>query len=268
MAQPPSKKQRASSSAAQPASSANKFIGFVSCPDTLRLDAVEGLEKIRRAIQDLMDLGAVFISVTCGKPGINMSNILQGVLPLADEMIENGVSVEQPDARPGYFCTDTSISFWSEKSFAYKRVDFDGGVAAHGFFFDTNAGKIAVFAASWPILPGFAKQRMLEAILTATGSDVPTTIVGGSLNDCFPLAENITSRMKTPLMFRVSGSLSLYASLSESASMTVQEVHTDGPHSVLAELIGSAEQPAAQPVPRPSSSTSEEYRKTVEASKL
>ena len=38
--------------------------------------------------------------------------------------------------------------------------------------------------------------------------------------------------------------------------MTVQEVHTDGPHSVLAELIGSAEQPAAQPVPRPSSSSS------------
>ena len=36
--------------------------------------------------------------------------------------------------------------------------------------------------------------------------------------------------------------------------MDVQDVHTDGPHSVLAELIGSAEQPVAQPVPRPSSS--------------
>ena len=95
---------------------------------------------------------------------------------------------------------------------------------------------------------------MMEAILTATGSDVPTTIVGGSLNDTLPGAENIAKRMNTPLKFHVRGSLSLYASLSESASMTVQEVHTDGPHSVLAELIGSAEQPVAQPVPRPSSS--------------
>ena len=116
MAEPPMKKQRVSSSAAQPASSANKFIGFVSCPDTLRLDTVGGLEKARKAIQELMDLGAVFISVTCATQGINMSNILQGLLPLINEMTECGVSVEQPDAGPGYFSTDTSISFWSEQS--------------------------------------------------------------------------------------------------------------------------------------------------------
>ena len=94
---------------------------------------------------------------------------------------------------------------------------------------------------------------MMEAILKATGSDVPMTI-GGSLNFGYYGAENMISRMRASLRFHVTGSLSLYLSLSEPASMEVQDVHTDGPYSVLAELIGSAAQPVAQPVPRPSSS--------------
>ena len=137
MAEPLSKKQRDCSSAAQPASSANKFIGFVSCPATMRLGTAGGCKQLHEAIQDLMDLGAVFISVTCGKQRKITSSILQGVLPLIDRMIECGGGVEQPDAGPGYVCTDTSISFWSGKSFAtctvHKRVDPERGVPAHGF---------------------------------------------------------------------------------------------------------------------------------------
>ena len=92
---------------------------------------------------------------------------------------------------------------------------------------------------------------MMEAILKATGSDVPM-IAGGSMNFGYYGAENMISRMRASLRFHVTGSLSLYLSLSEPASMEVQDVHTDGPYSVLAELIGSAEQAVAQPVPRPS----------------
>ena len=146
MAEPPSKRQRVCSSAAQPASSANEFISFVSCPDIMRLDTAEGVGKLHSAIQDLMDFGAVFISATCAKQGINMSNILQGLLPLINEMTECGVSVEQPDAGPVYFSTDTSISFWSETPFAtctvHKRVDPDGGVPAHGFFLIPKLAKL------------------------------------------------------------------------------------------------------------------------------
>ena len=63
-----------------------------------------------------MDLGAVFISMTCAKQGINMSNILQGLLPLIDKMIERGVSVEQADVwklfsdGQGVWCFDESAA--------------------------------------------------------------------------------------------------------------------------------------------------------------
>ena len=81
-------------------------------------------------------------------------------------------------------------------------------------------------------------------------------ILGGSQNDS-PLAlENVSTRINPPLIFHVNGSLSIYASLSEPKSLPLQNVHMDRPHSVLAELIGSAEHPAAQPVSRPSFASS------------
>ena len=105
-----------------------------------------------------MDRGAVFISVTSAKPGTDMSSIFPRLQPLINRMIERGVSIEQPNAGPGYFCTAASISFWSEKSFAecsiQRNVDPEGNVPAHGFFFDTKFGKIAVFASTWRVIPG------------------------------------------------------------------------------------------------------------------
>ena len=104
----------------------------------MRLDTDTGITKLHNAIQDLIDYGAVFISVTCEQRGMRMCNILQGLWPYIRQMIRCGVRGDQPDEERGYLCTDTSISFWSEKSFAtctlQKLVDPEGGVPAHGFF--------------------------------------------------------------------------------------------------------------------------------------
>ena len=81
----------------------------------MQLDTAGGIEQLHTAIQDLMDLGAVFISVTSAKQGTDMSSILQRLRPLIERMSECGDGVQQTDAGPGYFCTATSISFWSEK---------------------------------------------------------------------------------------------------------------------------------------------------------
>ena len=50
----------------------------------MELDKKDALRKLFRLIQDLVDLGAAFIRVTCAKRGINMSQILQHLLQLID----------------------------------------------------------------------------------------------------------------------------------------------------------------------------------------
>ena len=149
--QPSSKKQRVSGEVLpsalhnlndDPAPPGNKIIGFISCPENMRLDTLEGLRKLQEAVVHLIDLGSDLISVTCARKSINMSRILHDLKPLIDNML---ISVAQPEGRPGYSCTETSISFWSD-SFATccvsKSIDPEGGVPATGFFFDTSVGKI------------------------------------------------------------------------------------------------------------------------------
>ena len=221
----------------------------------MQLDRAKDFKKLHEAIQELMDGGAVFISVTSAKRGTDMSNLLLRLRPLIDwDTSECGVA--NTASGPGYFCTDTSISFWSEKALyftVHKRVVSEGGVPAHGLFFESNIGQLVIYAASWPSLPSTTKRRMVDALVEATGDDVPAMIVSGSLSDEPLGAENMMARMTKPMRLYVSGSLSLYMSLSEPGSLDVQDVHTDGPHAALGEFIGSAEQLAAQPVPRPSS---------------
>ena len=52
-----------------PAPPANKSIGFISCPENMRLDTDEGLRKFKKTVVDLFELGSEFISVTCAKKG-------------------------------------------------------------------------------------------------------------------------------------------------------------------------------------------------------
>ena len=50
-----------------PAPPANKSIGFISCPENMRLDTGEGLQQLNGATVDLINLGSDFISVACAK---------------------------------------------------------------------------------------------------------------------------------------------------------------------------------------------------------
>ena len=84
-----------------------------------------------------------------------MRRILHDLKPLIDSI------VVQPEGRPGFSCTETSISFWSDSfatRYVSKSVDPEGGVPATGFFFATNVGKFAVFTTVWPIMPSGAKK--------------------------------------------------------------------------------------------------------------
>ena len=76
-----------------PAPPANKSIGFISCPENSRLDTDEGLQKLKDAVVDVIDLGSEFISATSAKKGMNMSRILHDKKPTIDNMI---IIVAQP----------------------------------------------------------------------------------------------------------------------------------------------------------------------------
>ena len=249
-----------------PAPPANKSIGFISCPENMRLDTDEGLQKVKDAVVDLIDLGSEFISVTCAKKGINMSRILHDLKPLIDNMLIRVAqpegrpdSVAQAEGRPGYSCTETSISFWSNSfatCYVSKSIDPERGVPATGFFFDTNNGKIAIFAIFWSIMPSGAKKRLLEAYVDNTDGDIQTMLVGGSMHCNLIGAENLTTRIDTPMNFHVNGTLSLFVSRSTGHPQNVrlQDIHTEEPYSVLAEFISSAERPATTTL-RPSHSS-------------
>ena len=74
--QPSRKKQRVTGVGGQavlhnlqddPAPPANKNIGFISCPENMRLDTADGVKKLKEAVEDLIDFGTTFISVTSAK---------------------------------------------------------------------------------------------------------------------------------------------------------------------------------------------------------
>ena len=238
-----------------PALSGNKSIGFISCPENMRLDTDDGLQKLKDAIVDLIELGADFISVTFSKRNMSMSRILHDLKSFFDSVAQpqgRPGNVAQPEGRPGYSCTETSIAFWSD-SFATRYVstsiDPEGGVPATGFFFDTSVGKIAIFATFWPILPSGARKRLLDAYVDSADLDKETMVVGGSMNCTLVGAENLITRMCTPVMFHVNGTLSLFVSGLNSENVRSLDIHTEGPYSVITELISTSERPATS-IPR------------------
>ena len=137
-----------------------------------------------------------------------------------------------------------------------ESIDPDRGVPATGFIFDTNNGKIAIFATFWPIMPSEAKKRLLEAYVDNTDGDIQTMLVGGSMHCNLIGAENLTTRIDTPMNFHVNGTLSLFVSRSTGHPQNVrlQDIHTEEPYSVLTEFISSAERPATTTL-RPSYSS-------------
>ena len=247
---PPHKKQRV---AEEPPSAmwdllndepAIKSIGFVSCPGNMRLDTKEDLKKLEDAVQELIDLGSEFINVTCEKKGVDMNKILQDLKPLIDKTHMRGARSAEG---PATFCTDTSVTFWSNSfstRFLTSTVDPDGGVPASGFFFDTNDGNIAIFATSWPASPGRTRARLLQAYVNSTDADIQRVIGGGSMDQEVVGAENVATRIDTPMDFHVNGTLSLLVSKSNPPNVKLHDMETKGPYSVIADLIGSAERPA------------------------
>ena len=211
---------------------ANKSIGFISCSENMRLDTDQGVQQLKDAVVDLINLGAGFISVTCAKKGVKMSRILHDLKPLIDNMLISVAqpegrpgSVAQPEGRPGYSCTETSIPFWSDSfatCYVSKSMDPEGGVPATGFFFETNVRKIEIFATFCPIMPSRVQKRLLEAYVDSTDGDIQTMVVGGSMHCNLIGAENLTTRIDTPINFHVNGTLSLFMSRSSPQNFRLQ----------------------------------------------
>ena len=174
-----------------------------------------------------------------------MSRILQDLKPLADTML---IRVAQPGWRSGYSCTETCISFWPNSfasCHASNSIDPEGGVPVVEL---RMLAQIAIVATFWPIIPSRAQKRLLEAYVDHTDSDIQRMVVGGSMNCNLIVAENLTTRIRTPVNFHVNGTLSLFVSGSNPENVRLQDIHTDGPYSVLTELTSSAERPATSTV--------------------
>ena len=177
--------------------------------------------------------------MTCANKDVDMSRIL----PEVKQFIDNKLEKAYPSGQPArWSATETSISYWSS-SFAtsncFNDLEPEADLPAKGFFCDTNAGKIAVFSTMWPVLPVRTRVRMLQTYLNSTDGDIQKFIVGGSMAQEVVGAENVASRMNPPMHFYVNGTLSLF--MSSDTYFGLCDVETDGPHSVLAELHGSAE---------------------------
>ena len=109
-----------------------KSIGFISCPEDMRLDTDQGLKKLKLAVEELIGCGADFISVTSANSGMDMSRILQDLKPLMETISVaqpegRPGSVAQPEVRHGYTCTATSISFWSNSFSCWARHSHEKG---------------------------------------------------------------------------------------------------------------------------------------------
>ena len=250
---PPRKKQRVAEEALQPeeplqsvwdllddnvTKPAIKSIGFVSCPENMRLDTKEDLKKLEDAVQNLIDLGSEFISVTCAKKGVDMSKILQDLKPLIDKTHMRGARRAQGHTT---LCTDTSVSFWSNS--------FGTGFGTSNWIrVAMNDGKIAIKATASPELPQRAQVRLLEAYVANTDNDTQIMVVYGSMRCDVVGAENLSTRIDTPMTSHVNGTLSLFVPKSNPPNVKLYDIETEGPYSVIADLISSAERPATNTI--------------------
>jgi hypothetical protein len=220
---------------------ATKNIAFISCPTKMRVDSKEGLQKLEAAVKHLLDLGAIFISVTCEQTNMNMAPILNQLQPLLNEKMRFN------DTQPEVFLTASVLSFWAS-SFGTcderKTIDPEGGVPATGFFFNTNVGNIPIFTACWPPMPLRTRQRMLQRYVNEPRAPVQAVIVGGSMNCSWIAGDRLTAKIDASMRFHVNGTLSVLVAKSDPENASVIDIHTEGPFSVVAEVTSSAEQPA------------------------
>ena len=101
-AQPARKKQRATGEVLQNPP-ANESIGFISCPENMQVHTNEGLQKLKEAVAHVIDLGSIFISVTCEQTKMNMRAILNQSEPLLNAKIKFN------DTQPEVFLTASAL---------------------------------------------------------------------------------------------------------------------------------------------------------------
>ena len=98
------------------------------------------------------------------------------------------------------------------------------------------------------MFPGRTRARLLQAYLNSTDADTQRVIVGGSMDLEVVGAENVATRIDTPMNWHVNGTLSLFASKSNPPNVKLYDIETEGPYSVIADLISSAERPATNTI--------------------
>ena len=237
---PARKKQRVKREVLQ-SPPATKNIAFISCPTEMRVDSKEGLQKLEEAVAHVLELGAIFISVTCEQTNMNMARILNELMPLVSEKMNFN------DTQPEVLLTASVLSIWAS-SFGTcderKTIDPEGDVPATGFFFNTNVGNIPIFTACWPTMPLRTQRSLLQAYVNETGAPVQAVIVGGSMHCSLMAADSLTAKIDAPMRFHVNGTLSVFVAKSDPENVSVIDIHTEGPFSVVAEVTSSAEQPA------------------------
>ena len=211
-----------------------KSIGFVSCPENMRLDTKEDLNKLEDAVQNLIDLGSDFISVTCAKKGVDMSKILQDLKPLIEKTHMRGAQRGEGHTT---LCTDTSVSFWSN-SFGTGFGTFNWIRVA------MIDAKRVIKATASPELPQRAQVRLLEADVGNTDNDTQRMVLYGSMRRDVVGAENLSTRIDTPITSHVNGTLSLFVPKSNPLNVKLYDIETEGPYSVIANIISTAERPA------------------------
>ena len=222
--------------------SATKNIAFISCPTKMRVNSKKGLQKLEEAVAHVLELGAMFISVTCQQRNMNMTCILNRLMPLVSKKMKLN------NCQPEVLLNTSVLSIWAT-SFGTcderKTIDPQKAVPATKFFFNTNVGNIQIFTACWPPMPLSTQRSLLQAYVNDTGDPVQAVIVGGSLHCSVLAADSLTASIDAAMRFHVNGALSVFVAKSDPKNVSVIDIHTEGPFSVVAELTSTAEQPAA-----------------------
>ena len=123
-----------------------------------------------------------------------------------------------------------------------KTMDPEGGVPATGFFFHTNVGNIPIFTACWPPMPLRTQRSLLQAYVNETDAPVQAVIVGGSVHCSVLAADSLTASIDAAMRFHVNGTLSVLVAKPDPENVSVIDIHTEGPFSVVAEVTSSVEQ--------------------------
>ena len=228
----------------------NPSIGFVSCPASLNLDALQGRNELQQAVEELIFSGCEYIAITFENEITNTAQILEDdIKPLMKDTplyATSTSSVAQPAIDFGHLSTSNTLCFWSN-SFAgactTNTKDPERKAPVTGFAVETLVGKIAILTGSWPTLPNETKANLLEQYLNDPAYDDRSMIVAGSMQCKYSVAENLAARTLFH-KFHVNGTFSLFLTIADPQTCTVQDMQTKAPYSVIVEVACSVVQPA------------------------